>query len=218
MLHIAVNFVTGILLSDRNTTTLTMVDIFFKAVHFILLPKLHSAEDTGDLLVWHVFLLHRLPRDIVSDIGPQFTSQVWRAFNGVLGSWVSLSSGYHSQSNSQTERINQTLETPYNLWLFNTSHPGVRSCPALNMPTTLWCRPPLGCLPSWPALVTQTGLGNWVTAGVCGNGSVVSSMCSSSQSQRQAWTPLLIISLPLSTLFSIVVIIKCLPVDCMFTN
>lgn len=174
-----------------------------KAVHF----KLHSAEDTGDLLVWHVF-----PRDIVSDLGPQFT------FCGVLESRVSLSSGCHSQTNSRTERANRTLETPYNVWLLNTSHPGVGSCPGLYMPTTL--------------CTGGSALSNWVTAGVCGDRSVVSSMCSSSQSQRQAWTPLLALylikslppplslinPLPLSALFSIVVIIKCSPVDCMFTN
>ncbi|KAI3356325.1 hypothetical protein L3Q82_017558, partial [Scortum barcoo] len=49
--------------------------------------------------------------DIVSDRGPQFTSQVWTAFCKALGATPSLSSGYHPQSNGQTERANQSLET-----------------------------------------------------------------------------------------------------------
>ncbi|KAK3506401.1 hypothetical protein QTP70_016614, partial [Hemibagrus guttatus] len=36
--------------------------------------------------------------------GPQFTSRVWRAFCKRLGVTVSLSSGYHPQTNGQTER------------------------------------------------------------------------------------------------------------------
>ncbi|KAK3556470.1 hypothetical protein QTP70_008246 [Hemibagrus guttatus] len=45
-----------------------------------------------------------LPEDIVSDRGPQFTSRVWRAFCKRLGVTVSLSSGYHPQTNGQTKR------------------------------------------------------------------------------------------------------------------
>lgn len=238
MLRIAVNFVTGILLSDRNTTTLTMVDIFSKAVHFILLPKLHSAEYTGDLLVWHVFLLHGFPRDIVSDLGPQFTSQVWRAFYGVLGSWVSLSSGYHSQSRKPDPGDTLQCVTVQHQSSWSSLLPWVEDASNSLVSATTRMSPFMACL-GYSNRVGWVGgggggsaLSNWVTAGVCGNGSVVSSMCSSSQSQRQAWTPLLalhltiylppplnlIISLPLSTLFSIVVIIKCLPVECMFTN
>lgn len=71
-----------------------------------LLQKL----ETGDLLMQYVFHLHGLPRDIVSDRGPWYTSRVWRSFCAALSTSVSHSSGYHSQSNGQTERMNQSLE------------------------------------------------------------------------------------------------------------
>lgn len=48
--------------------------------------------------------------DVVSDRGPQFISQVWRSFCKALGAKVSLSSGFHPQSNGQCERANQDLE------------------------------------------------------------------------------------------------------------
>ena len=51
-----------------------------------------------------------IPMDIVSDRGPQFTSQVWRVFCGALGATSSLSSGFHPQSNGQSERANQQME------------------------------------------------------------------------------------------------------------
>ncbi|KAI3362699.1 hypothetical protein L3Q82_001766 [Scortum barcoo] len=109
--HIAVDFVSGLPPSQGNTVILTVVDRFSKSVHFIPLPKLPSALETASLLTDHVFRLHGLPTDIVSDRGPQFTSQVWTAFCKALGATPSLSSGYHPQSNGQTERANQSLET-----------------------------------------------------------------------------------------------------------
>ena len=65
--HIAVDFVTGLPLSAGNTTILTIVDHFSKGLHFVPLSKLPSALQTADLLTQHVFRLHGLPLDIVSD-------------------------------------------------------------------------------------------------------------------------------------------------------
>uniref|UniRef100_A0A674NCH2 Gypsy retrotransposon integrase-like protein 1 n=1 Tax=Takifugu rubripes TaxID=31033 RepID=A0A674NCH2_TAKRU len=93
--HIAVDFVTGLPPSEGNTTILTVVDRFSKAVHFVPLPKLPTALETANLLIQHVFRLHGIPQDIVSDRGPQFTSQVWKAFCRALGTTPSLTSGYH---------------------------------------------------------------------------------------------------------------------------
>ncbi|KAI2655590.1 Transposon Tf2-6 polyprotein [Labeo rohita] len=108
--HIALDFITGLPTSQGNNTILTIVDRFSKAAHFVALPKLPTARETADLLVQHVFRLHGIPLDIVSDRGPQFTSQVWKAFCHALGATVSLSSGFHPQSNGQAERVNQELE------------------------------------------------------------------------------------------------------------
>lgn len=55
---------------------LTVVDRFSKAAHFVPLPRIPSAAETGNLLMHHVFCLHGFPRDIVSDRGPQFTPRV----------------------------------------------------------------------------------------------------------------------------------------------
>ena len=108
--HIALDFVTGLPPSKGNSVILTIVDRFSKSVHFVALPKLPTALETADLLVHHVVRLHGIPLDIVSDRGPQFISEVWKSFCQALGASVSLTSGYHPQSNGQTERANQDLE------------------------------------------------------------------------------------------------------------
>ncbi len=108
--HIALDFVTALPPSQGHTVVLTVVDRFSKAAHFIPLPKLPSAKETALIVVNHVFRLHGLPMDVVSDRGPQFVSRFWREFCRLLGATVSLSSGFHPQSNGQTERANQDLE------------------------------------------------------------------------------------------------------------
>ncbi|KAL4007301.1 hypothetical protein ACER0C_001153 [Sarotherodon galilaeus] len=108
--HIALDFIMGLPPSSGNTTILTVVDRFSKAAHFIALPKLPTALETARLLTTHVFRLHGIPMDIVSDRGPQFTSRAWKEFCMQIGAKVSLSSGFHPQSNGQTERTNQELE------------------------------------------------------------------------------------------------------------
>ncbi len=108
--HIALDFVTPLPPSLGNTVVLTVVDRFSKAAHFIPLPKLPSAKETAATVVDHVFRIHGLPADVVSDRGPQFVSKFWREFCRLLGATVSLSSGFHPQTNGQTERANQDLE------------------------------------------------------------------------------------------------------------
>ncbi len=83
--HIALDFVTALPPSLGNTVVLTVVDRFSKAAHFIPLPKLPSAKETATMVVDHVFRIHGLPADVVSDRGTQFVSKFWREFCRLLG-------------------------------------------------------------------------------------------------------------------------------------
>ncbi|KAG1934069.1 retrotransposable element [Pimephales promelas] len=107
--HIALDFITGLPASAGNTVILTVVDRFSKSAHFIPLAKLPSAKETAQIMVNHVFRLHGLPTDVVSDRGPQFSSQFWKEFCRLIGATVSLSSGFHPQTNGQAERANQIV-------------------------------------------------------------------------------------------------------------
>ncbi|KAL0148230.1 hypothetical protein M9458_056462 [Cirrhinus mrigala] len=69
---------------------------------------LPTSMETALALFNHVFRVYGLPEDI-SDRGTQFTSQVWKAFCKHLDINVSLTSGYHPQSNGQVERLNQEI-------------------------------------------------------------------------------------------------------------
>jgi len=107
--HIAIDFVTDLPESQGHTTILTVIDRFSKACRLIPLAKLPTAFETAELLCNYVFRFYGLPEDIVSDRGPQFTSRVWSSSFKNLNINVSLTSGYHPESNGQTNRMNQEL-------------------------------------------------------------------------------------------------------------
>ncbi|KAI2654685.1 Transposon Tf2-9 polyprotein [Labeo rohita] len=108
--HISLDFVTGLPESQGKNTILTIVDRFSKAVHLVALSGLPSAKTTAELILEHVVRLHGFPKHIVADRGPQFTAKFWQAFCRLVGTTSSLSSGFHPQTNGQTERANQQLE------------------------------------------------------------------------------------------------------------
>ena len=102
--HLGVDYITDLPPSDGNTCVLVIVDRFSKSCKLIPLPGLPTASETAEALFTHIFRNFGIPEDIVSDRGPQFISRFWKAFLHLMGVTVSLTSGYHPQSNGQTER------------------------------------------------------------------------------------------------------------------
>ncbi|KAK3569044.1 hypothetical protein QTP86_021545 [Hemibagrus guttatus] len=106
--HLGVDFVTDLPTSREHTCIFIVVDRFSKSCRLLPL-KAPTALETAELIFNHVFRYFGIPEDIVSDRGPQFVSRVWRAFLIRLGVAVRLSSGYHPQTNGQTERKIQEI-------------------------------------------------------------------------------------------------------------
>lgn len=74
---------------------------------FMLLLKLSSTNETAGVILQHMFSLHGLLVDVVSDWGSKFTSVFWRELCKLLGAKVSLSFKFLPQTNSQTKRKNR---------------------------------------------------------------------------------------------------------------
>jgi hypothetical protein len=58
-----------------------------------------------------IYRLHGMPQSIVSDRERIFTSTLWKELFGLSGAQLLMSSSYHPQTDGQTERVNQCLET-----------------------------------------------------------------------------------------------------------
>lgn len=59
----------------------------------------------------HIYKLHGLPTAIVSDCDQIFMSNLWKELFRLAGVQLRMSSAYHPQSDGQTERVNQCMET-----------------------------------------------------------------------------------------------------------
>ena len=71
----------------------------------------------ADLFIRDVFKLHGLPKQIISDRGPQYAAKYMRRLLEVLGIKSSLSTAYHPQTDGQTERMNQEVEQYLRLYI-----------------------------------------------------------------------------------------------------
>ncbi|KAL0159548.1 hypothetical protein M9458_043273, partial [Cirrhinus mrigala] len=141
--HLGVDFVSDLPSSESNTCILVIVDRFSKTCKFVPLKGLPTAMETAEHLFNQVFRHFGIPEEIVSDRGPQFISHVWKAFFKLLGVTVNLSSGYHPQTNGQTERKIQELGRYLRAYCSEDQHSwresvglGSSPSPASGMPTS----------------------------------------------------------------------------------
>ena len=70
-----------------------------------------SSEGIAKIYRDDIWKLHGVPKKILSDRGPQFASKFMEDFTKVLGTKRQLLMAYHSQTDGQTERINQEIGT-----------------------------------------------------------------------------------------------------------
>jgi hypothetical protein len=117
--HISMDFVEGLPKSQGKNVILVVVDRFTKYAHFIAISHPYTAQDVVDTYINNVFKLHGLPRVIVTDRDPIFTSSVWQSLFKNLGVELHLSSAYHPQTDGQIERLNQCLENYLRCMWFN---------------------------------------------------------------------------------------------------
>ena len=79
----------------------------------ILCPtkKTVTAEGIASLFFHKVFLRFGLYTKIISDRGPQFASKFAKELGKILQYDLALSTAYHPQTDGETERVNQEIET-----------------------------------------------------------------------------------------------------------
>jgi hypothetical protein len=88
---------------------MVVVDPFNKMAHFIPTKESATAQKTRRLFFTHVFKHHGLPKDIVSDQHPKFTSKFWGALWKRMGSKLKMSTLFRPQTNGQTKKVNLVI-------------------------------------------------------------------------------------------------------------
>lgn len=88
----------------------TVVDRLSKRVHFLPTTSNVDAPGLAQLFYERIFPHHGIPKTIVSDRDPRFRSHFWDALFKLLDTKLHMSSGYHPETDGQSERANRTLE------------------------------------------------------------------------------------------------------------
>jgi hypothetical protein len=109
---ISVDFITQLPETIKgHSAIVTFVDRLTKMVHLVPTTTSISGSEFADIFVKDIFSKHGLPKSIVSDRDPRFTSEFSTEFNRQLGIEQHMSTAFHPQTDGQTERMNRYVET-----------------------------------------------------------------------------------------------------------
>lgn len=95
----------------KFTALMVVVDRLTKRAHFIPTFNECDAEQCAKLYMQRVWRHHGAPDQVISDRGSQFDSDFMKEFLRSIGSKTTMSTAYHPQTDGQTERVNQEVET-----------------------------------------------------------------------------------------------------------
>ena len=107
---LSMNFVVGLTESKGYDAIWVVVDRLTKLSHMVPCKSTCSSEDLADLFLHNVWKHHGQPSTVISDRGPQFASRFWKALCECLGIERRLRTGFHPQTDGQTECFNATME------------------------------------------------------------------------------------------------------------
>ena len=89
---------------------LVVYNRLLKMAHFVATTEEITAERLVRLFKNNMWKLHGLPESMISDRGPQFTAELTKELNKMLGIETRLSTAFHLQMDGQTKQMNQELE------------------------------------------------------------------------------------------------------------
>jgi transposase InsO family protein len=69
-----------------------------------------DADQLAEILIRRVFTQYGLPKKMISDRGPQYSSKVMKTVLKAMGVRSALSTAYHPQTDGASERANQSIE------------------------------------------------------------------------------------------------------------
>ena len=109
--EIRMDFIVGLpRTQSRYDSICIAVDHLRKVAHFIPVKTTYTGAKFAKLYISRIAYLHGVPKQIVSDRGPQVTSKFWEKLHKSMDTILKFSSAFHTQTDGQTESVNQILE------------------------------------------------------------------------------------------------------------
>ena len=104
------DFIVELLEAHGYDAVMNVVDSVSKCAHFIPTTTTITALRVVQLYMAHVWKLHGLPRQVVSDHGPQFVADLTQELYQLLGIELVATTAYPPQGDSQMEWVTRELE------------------------------------------------------------------------------------------------------------
>jgi hypothetical protein len=96
--------------SKHHDAIMVVVKKLTKATHFIPMKVTHKATDVADIYMREIACLHGIPKTIVFDRDPNFTSKFWKGLFKGFGKNLNFNTTYHLETNGKTKRVNEVIE------------------------------------------------------------------------------------------------------------
>ena len=109
-MHLIIDFIIILLLVAEKNTILVVCDRLSKIAHFVTTMEGTLVEVLARLFRDNVQKLHRLPKGMINNRGPQFVKELTKKLNKILEIKTKLLTAFHLQTDRQTEQMNQELE------------------------------------------------------------------------------------------------------------
>jgi hypothetical protein len=90
----------------QHDSIMVVVDKLTKETHFIPVKTTHKATNIANIYMKEVARIHGVPKEIVSDRDPNFTSNFWKCLFKCFGINLNLSTEYHEELDGKTKRTN----------------------------------------------------------------------------------------------------------------
>lgn len=101
--EISMDFVTRLPPVAGKSVIWVGVDRLSKSAHFIPMPSHFSATFIAPIFLAEIYILHGMPKSIVSDKDRVFVNKFWKDSFRLSGTTLAFNSSYHPESNGQTE-------------------------------------------------------------------------------------------------------------------
>ncbi|GJZ57406.1 putative reverse transcriptase domain-containing protein [Tanacetum coccineum] len=109
--NITMDFITKLPRSSQGFDIIWVImDRLTKSAHFLPIRENDPLEKLARLYLNRIVARHGIPASIICDRDGRFTLNFWRSFQKALGTYISMSTTYHPETDGQSERTIQTLE------------------------------------------------------------------------------------------------------------
>jgi hypothetical protein len=107
---VTMDFITGFPRTRKqHDAIMVVVDKLTKAANFIPMKTTHKETHVADIYMREVACLHGIPKTILSDRDPNFTSEFWKGLFKGFRTNMNFNIAYHPKSNGKIERVNQVI-------------------------------------------------------------------------------------------------------------